>query len=227
MVVKTLAACAIVVGSALLPASAVYAGETGQWLAISAQCKVLAPWAGFIDPVVDRASGAACRDGFVSGARTLKLRVLAGKAGHRGALDIFFKATFVSGKATAAGAYALQGEGEKSAMLTYVGGFGDGEPQGSGKLVWNSYFVEEGQFSHGVLNGYGSDYYLGGEKARADGNFKDGHLDGPGMRTTTTGAKITGTFHAGYLVGYGTWTEPDGTTSRVIQTSKDEYQRLQ
>jgi hypothetical protein len=221
-----LLACAVLV--ALLRMPAALAGDDGQWVAVGPQCKVYLPWGGLIDPAPGAVSPVACENGALSGAQTLELDVQSGPAHKRSRVHLHFQAAFAAGKANGHGVFVVRLEKDKLVPLRYVGGFADGLADGKGKLVYNEFFVQEGWFHAGELNGRGRQYFTKQRCGGSEGEYVNGRLEGSGSTTLCDGAKnigkAMGNYHHGRLVGRGTWLHPDGSTTAVIQDAKGEWQ---
>jgi hypothetical protein len=196
-----------------------------QWEAITANCKILVPWGGLVDPSFNTAqlSALQCPDGLLSGPQRLKLHLLAGKPEHRWKLLIDFQANFVAGKATGKGHFRVcKDEPNPYCSLVYFGEFADGLADGNGQLLYNGFYYQVGRFRSGIFIHGKKGFAL--SKFSEEGDFNDkGDLEGPSTVTLKNGSKITGTYLDGHLSGYGLSTHTDGTTSKVIQDSHSNY----
>jgi hypothetical protein len=212
----------------LLQAPPALAGEDGQWVAVGPQCKVYLPWGGLVDPTPSAVSRVACESGALSGAQTLDLDVQSGPPHKRSRVHVHFQAEFVAGKASGRGEFVVRLEKDKFVPLRYVGGFADGLGDGNGSLVYNEFFVQEGQFRGGELNGYGRQYFTQQRCGGSAGEYVNGKLEGTGATTLCDHAKyigkVMGNYHHGRLSGRGTWVHPDGSSTAVTQDANGEWQ---
>ena len=212
----------------VLQTSPVLAGDDGQWVAVGPQCKVYLPWGGLVDPAPAAVSRSACENGALSGAQTLDLDLQSGPAQKRSRVHVHFQAAFAAGKANGHGVFVVRLEKDKFVPLRYVGGFADGLADGNGSLVYNEFFVQEGQFRGGELNGYGRQYFTKQRCGGSEGEYANGKLEGTGATTLCDAAKnigkVMGNYHGGRLVGRGTWVHPDGSTTAVTQDANGEWQ---
>ena len=221
-----LVACVAIL--ALLQSPAALADSDGQWVAVSPQCRVYLPWGGLVDPKPTAVSRVTCENGALSGAQTLELDVLSGSAQKRSTIHVHFQAAFAAGKASGRGELVLRLEKDRFVPLRYVGGFAEGLADGDGRLIYNEFFVEEGLFRGGRLNGYGREYFTKQRCGGSEGEYVDSKLDGSGATMLCDGGKrigkVMGNYRRGRLVGRGTWVHTDGSSSPVTEDANGEWQ---
>ncbi len=87
----------------------------------------------------------------------------------------------------------------------YDGPLVDGKPHGKGIYFWPTGVRYEGEFVHGVIEGYGKKFYSDGVY---EGQFHNNLRHGPGKLTLSNGSTIEGDFkedkQTGFFVVHGT-----------------------
>lgn len=87
---------------------------------------------------------------------------------------------------------------------------GEGEPDGTGKVVWSDGSTLEGSFARGMVNGKAS-YKDTRDGSSYVGDYVDDMFQGTGTLTFDDGQKYVGQFKEGYFHGQGTYYFEDGS----------------
>lgn len=112
------------------------------------------------------------------------------------------------------GCKVWDGDPQPTKTITWSGACSNGLAQGRGVLQW---FLNgkptvryEGEFRDGKINGQGIKNWTDG--GRYEGEFRDGRITGRGVFTLADGSRYEGEFRDGAANGAGNYMQPDGTT---------------